>query len=552
MLAVAALAGCNSAPPAGPSLKVSAQAAQAAVPRFGLFELSLKGTAPLSNPLTAASLAATFSAPDGTSTTVPGFYYGSGRWMVRFRPHTPGPWKYTWNFAPAGGTPSRGSGSFECTLPANGHGRLRISSQNRYRWVFEDGTPYFPLGLQEGVSPRLPDFEIDGERREDKPRRVPMDDYFRIYGEAGFNLFRFSQRNNTYPLFESLDEPLEVESRFTDRLLASAYAHGFRTLFGFFGYYDHWIDNPSRWQRGLILLTRTLWPREGLDRPANSEAIEAERRFIRYSVARWGVWVDFWELLNERRAAPEWIALMASYTHSIDPDRKPVTTSWEAPSIASIGINAPHWYESESELASDRRVAEQAASWKAYGKPVLVGEQGNSGMNWEPGSAVRMRVRLWTSLFQEIGLIFWNTSWSKSGMHLGRFSPGQASNIYLGPEERSYVQPLAAFSSRLDSAAQMTPVSVSHPGVRAYGLLSPDVAAVYLHHYATHAAPASGVSIALNLPTGGGPFRAQWLDPATGKTLNCTAATPGHNTFPAPAFQVDAALLVTRAANCTP
>jgi hypothetical protein len=58
--------------------------------------------------------------------------------------------------------------------------------------------------------------------------------------------------------------------------------------------------------------------------------VAKEKRFIEYAVARWGVYVDFWELLNERRASDEWTALMADYVRSIDPERKPISTSWPA------------------------------------------------------------------------------------------------------------------------------------------------------------------------------------------------------------------------------
>jgi hypothetical protein len=171
--------------------------------------------------------------------------------------------------------------------------------------------------------------------------------------------------------------------------------------------------------------------------------------------------VDFWELLNERHASDEWASTMADHVRSIDPDRKLISTSWEMPSLSAIDINVPHWSESESELQSDRRVQEVATEWKQAGKPVIVGEQGNTGMNWDPLSGQRMRLRTWTALFQEISVIFWNTSWSKAGMHGGRYSPGKVANIYLGLEERGYIRVLQDFASRLDAGVRMTPVEVS-------------------------------------------------------------------------------------------
>src|SRR5262249_51898151 len=150
-----------------------------------------------------------------------------------------------------------------------------------------------------------------------------------------------------------------------------------------------------------------------------------------------------------------------------------------------------------------QRIREMAAGWKKFGKPVLVGEQGNTGMNWDPGSGLRMRLRSWTAQFEEIVLVFWNTSWSKYGMWKGRYTPGKVANIYLGPEERRYTRVLGEFTVRLGPGMQMTPVTVSAPDrVRAYALRSPSQTAVYLHHFAAHDAPARDIRVRVALPDG--------------------------------------------------
>src|ERR1035441_2504694 len=93
-------------------------------------------------------------------------------------------------------------------------------------------------------------------------------------------------------------------------------------------------------------------PREAINRPEDSATIEKEERFVRYCIARWGAYADFWELLNERLAADQWTSRMAAYVHAVDPDHKPVSTSWEKPALREIDINAPHWYESERDRKS--------------------------------------------------------------------------------------------------------------------------------------------------------------------------------------------------------
>jgi hypothetical protein len=510
------------------------------VRRFGLFEMAWRAEHPFQNPFVDVIVNADFIAPDGARIAVPGFYYGAGRWMMRFRPYAAGRWKYVWKLR-AEGVGAQGSGQVECTSQDDGKGRVRRDPTNPMRWVFDNGDPYFPIGIQEGVTLRSPSFGIDGEGRNGPRRDVSVEDYFEIYGNAGFNLFRFSQRNNTDPLFDDLDHYRERESVFADHLLDSARRNGMRVLFGFFGFYDH-VTAPNRfesWTRRLGLGR----PREAINRPEDWATIEKERRFVRYCIARWGAYADFWELLNERAADDEWTNKMAAYVHAVDPDHKPVSTSWEKPELREIDINAPHWYESEIEVDSDLRVRQMAADWKRFGKPVIVGEQGNTGINWDPGSAMRMRIRAWTALFQEIGLVFWNTSWSKAGVNGGRYLPGSASNVYLGPEERGYIRVLHDFANRLDPDVRITEASVAGGDVRAYALKSPWLTCAYLQHYGDHTTVARGLKITLAYPEGRRPI-AEWLDPATGAVISRAAVRPGEPALDVPAFRVDLALIV--------
>ena len=191
---------------------------------------------------------------------------------------------------------------------------------------------------------------------------------------------------------------------------------------------------------------------------------------------------------------------------------------------------------------------QQAAKWKAHGKPVIVGEHGNRGMNWDPLSGLRMRIRTWTALFQEISLIFWNTSWSKSSMFYGRPRPGAVANIYLGPEERGYIRVLQDFASRLDADVRMAPVEVSSPGlIRAYGLLSSAVAAAYLHHAEDHAIAVRDVRITLDLPDPTGPtdeLVGAWIEPSSGEVVARVRVPMGRQTLDVPPFSADLALLV--------
>ena len=523
----------------------------AKVPRHGLLELSFQHNGNYSNNFFDVDLEAVLKSPSGVKHRVKGFYYGRDLWNLRFRPDEEGLWTYSFKFIGLGGFQKQGTGSFVC-MPSNENGPVRRSSDNHFRWVFADGKPYFPIGLQDCIfmdGSRLKDIVIDGETQKQSGRGVSTDEYVAIYGQSGFNLFRFSQKNCSYSLLDDLDHYRVPESIATDELLSSARKNGLRIIFGFFGFYAK-QQNDIRALNILERATNDALGRrmEAINAPEDQELMQKEERFVAYCIARWGVYVDFWELLNERHASDQWTSVMADYVRSVDPDHKPVSTSWEKPNLPAIDIDAPHWYESENELNSDLRVQQLADKWKQWQKPVIVGEEGNTGMNWDPRSGVRMRIRSWTALFQEISLIFWNTSWSKAGMFGGRYTPGTGANIYLGPEERGYIRVLHDFSSRLGPGVRMAPVSVlaSPDLVRAYGLVSRHTVGIYLQHAGNHTARVQNVEIGIDFASlDERQLIGEWIDPATGTVISRIKIASGVSRLEAPPFQIDLALLVT-------
>lgn len=509
--------------------------------QYEIFELSIVPGHVYDDPFMDVSVESTFTSPTGRSRHALGFHHDRSVWKVRFSPDEVGSWTYEYRITGPEGAGSTGRGSFACT-PSAREGPVRRHPTNPYRWVFANGQPYFPIGLQDCIRAQgtvLLSRLRDGEGADGQGHPLSPDEYLSIYSQAGFNLFRFSQRNCSYRLFDDLDHYRQAESLATDELLMLARKHGLRVMFGFFGYHAAWREDETFVDRFKRMMSRLVGPRlEAIRAPEDLAVVAKEKRFVDYAVARWGVYVDFWELLNEREASDEWTTLMANQVRAVDPDRKPIATSWEKPHLEAIDINAPHWYEAEDELQSDLRVQEQAVLWKDAGKPVMVGEQGNRGNNWDPRSATRMRIRAWTALFEEISLIFWNTSWSKAGAR---------GNIYLGSEERGYVRVLQDFAARLDPDVRLTAVQVASPQpIRAYGLSSPHVAAVYLHHAADRNTPVDGARVTLDLPVAKQPAAlvGEWIDPSTGKRLMRNVLRGGRQTLQVPAFGVDMALLV--------
>ncbi|MFH1268868.1 MAG: DUF5060 domain-containing protein, partial [Planctomycetota bacterium] len=423
---------------------------------YQVFEITFQHQGEYRDPTWDVTIDVTFTSPGGEKIPVGGFFYGStkpqepivressdahGRkrttatwpcdpadlWKARYAPSELGRWKYEYIFRNSSGGRTTGDGSFEVVKGrVQRKGWVRINPENPFRFVFEDGSPYFPIGFQDGVfdnnhnGSAMDSKSMEGPFRLDaadtRPAPPPgamfargpsmnpqnADVSFGRHARAGFNLWRFSPNNFSINVFTfgetgTRDRVDWAEARMVDEMMRLMRKYDIRFFYGIFGFTKAFNDQPR-----------------------DEEAMARAKRIIKYSVDRWGAYVDFWEMLNEQHADDEWYAITVPYLKSIDPYKKPVATSWQRPKLGCIDVNAPHWYGNEDELTSDRVTAARARETKRFNKPVVYGEQGNSrgredrtaegiGGVWDPGSARRMRVRLWTALFTEISFIFWET-----------------------------------------------------------------------------------------------------------------------------------------------
>ena len=576
---------------------------------YQVFELTFQHGGKVADPTWDVTIDVAFTSPSGKALKVGGFFYGSSQpqkpkitewkdnrgrkrtradwpcdpadlWKARYAPSELGDWAFAWTFRTRDGGTASGKGTFRVvTGRVASKGWVRINPQNPFGFVFEDGSPFFPVGWQDGVfdgnhngsamdakSMEGP-FRLDNAGTRPKPPAGAMfvrgpsmnphngDVYFGRHARAGFNLWRFSPHNFSLPVFDidtDLKRPTPARIRWeqaqmVDEMLRLTGKYGVRNFYGIFGFAKVFNQQAG-----------------------DERAMAKVKALIKYSVDRWGAHVDFWELLNEQKASDGWYKVTIPYLKSIDPYRKPVTTSWERPERDGIDLSAPHWYGRENELTSDQASAGRARSTKRFGKPVVYGEQGNGGGKpelipqgiggvWDPGSARRMRVRLWSAFFHEISFVFWETSYARDGHHM---------NIWLGPEERQYVRALQDFAHRLDPGIKMVPVPLAGPQareVRAYGLRSEKRAAVYLHHGACAQcakARAAGqpvhhhwdhyrglvedLRVTLDVPQAAG-ARGYWYDPRTAAILATIDVAQGQQIHTAPPFAIDLALLVTEA-----
>jgi len=575
---------------------------------YQVFELTFQHEAKYHNPTWDVPIDVDFLAPSGKKARVGGFFYGSSKpqkpiikeqkvnaavsrktatwacepadlWKARFVPGELGRWEFHYVFRDNEGRSAVGSGSFEVVKGrVHQKGPIKINPNNPMRFIYEDGSPYFPIGFQDGIHDGNNNgsaldvvamegpFRPDPEGKRPKPpagalfARGPLaapqngDVQFGRHARAGFDLWRFSPNNFSIPVFvtpensgaASLDNVRWEQAKMVDELLQMTHKYRIRNFYGLFGYHNVFALDPT-----------------------NAEGMTKVKRLIKYSVDRWGAYVDFWEFLNEQKASADWYAIVIPYLKEIDPYHRPISTSWERPEIEGIEIDAPHWYGNEDELASDEVTVAQLNRQRKFGKPIVYGEQGNSrgkddrtsegiGGVWDPGSARRMRVRLWTAFFNEAAFIFWETSYAKDGHYM---------NLWIGPEERQYVHALQDFAYRLDPEIKMVKPGLGGPQaneVRAYGLRSPKRAAVYLHHYRCaecmkaqrpggqhirHSwnhdrGDVKGLQLKIDVPQAA---KGYWYSPTDAMILGRFDAPAGEGTFVAPPFKVDLALLITEA-----
>jgi len=570
---------------------------------YQVFELTFQHDREYASPTWDVTIDVTFRSPTGKKAKVGGFFYGSSKpqkvdvesnagvrgtppavwscdpadlWKARYAPSETGQWSFEYVFRNEAGEEAAGSGTFAVVEGRlRSRGWVRISRDNPYRFVFEDGSAYFPIGYQHGIGDGnhdgsvLDSLAMDGPFRQDptgarpKPPAGAMfmrgpsmgvqnaDVKFGRYSRAGFNMWRFSPNNAGMKVLytgpasreSGLDSVNYKEAQMVDELLQMTQKYGLRNFYGIFGYTKVFNDQPDN--------------REGMDKV---------RRIIKYSVDRWGAYVDFWQFLNEQHADARWYELVIPYLESIDPYDHPITTSWERPELSGIEVNAPHWYGNEPEFVSDQVTADRARRMKRFRKPVVYGEQGNYrgredrsaegvGGVWDPGSARRMRVRCWTAMFNEISFVFWETSYAKDG---------HVRNLWIGPQERQYIRVMQDFASILDRDVRMVEVPLSGAAardVRAYGLRSDRCAAAYFHHHACQQCRKAddtedgarhtwshdrglvhGLEVTIDVPTSSTGY---WYRPTDGAIVAHFEAEAGRRTVTAPPFRIDLALIVT-------
>ena len=476
-----------------------------------VFEVSLESAEKTGNPFWDAQLQAEFTSPGGKRIPVDGFYYGQEQWKVRFVPRESGLWQYSAKLKIGGKSQSR-QGTFQCKVAAS-RGFLRISKRNPFRFEYEDGTPFYPIGVQTGGYFSV---DLDGPGPDGKWRNVSAEEWCQAFAGA-VNLLRWQLGAGTrdgcaLPLIpkdgpaDRYDTDLAAKM---DGLFVLQKKHGFSHILILFQDMSLWGDSATAFGRG-----RDLKEYKSLQ----AGNLPLQEKYLRYAVARWGCYVDIWELFNEDSYAPnDYLAHLAAIVRQADPYEHPITTTYARPAEKWCEIVAYHEYMGMPPNQVDAYLAGEIGKFKSYGKPVQNTEFGNQGWlsNYDP---VKWRIAVWTAFMNESGLLFWGMSGVKT---TGKRPYQGNANAYLGPDSRAHFRVLNEFTK--DLPVDLRPVAsgyTEHNDLRSYALSNGKVSVLYLHHFSDHEkAYQFPDSLLFSFQSGPGTFRVKWIDPADGKTI---------------------------------
>lgn len=488
------------------------------------------------NPWSEPLIKAQFTHESGKQITVEGFYYDVNTWKVRFNPPLKGKWEWVLSWTPFGKTITK-KGEFMATTNTE-NSFIRIDPTNPKRLTLDGNTIFNGIGIGDTVLDQnqngnpLDDWATDEsqpyvyknymnrntEFKSDTP--ITLNQYLQTYGpeNGGFNIFRLSLENWALSLKRDFWNPAVFSIH--DGKVADILMQSLRN------------NNIHVW------LSLFSWSVPNVRSPEDQALL---RSYIHYAVARYGAYVDVWELVNETALPKNTLSFLSDEIRKLDFEKHPITTSFEETKSNKIDIISPHWYETEPLNISDKRVTDLVSQYESFPKPVVFGEQGNLTSNYDATSAIRMRVRSWTAFFSEAILIFWNTSYKKDVVNESGDDWIQInSNIYLGSQERSYVHTLQEFTRNIPLKTRKQMYSRADLGSRIYTLSSEKEDYAYIFHYAN---PNAIVRVPLKINVRAG-THAYWIDPATGKELRQDSCITDNCQLLSPSFTTDIALRI--------
>jgi hypothetical protein len=353
--------------------------------------------------------------PEGGAVEVPAFFDGGTTWRMRYTPTTPGQYSVV-------GVKLNKETAHEEKLEkkdwtVNGSpqpGFVRIDKGDHHRFVFDNGSRYFPLGHNQGWkgkdTPEIPD--LFGKMH------AAGENWSRVWMTA------WDGKNLDWPASGKPGKLGDIDLAVAKKWDAIVEAAGkndiyFQMVLQHHGQYSskegykysgnvnpNWDTNPYSTQNGGFLRS----PEEFFTNP---QARALTRRKLYYILARWGYSPSImaFELFNEVENTDAahgklwddiamWHREMALFLHQFDGYRHLVTTS----AVSGVPLESPVWetvdyvqiHTYPSDIITALGGGETSDVRKKLDKPIFVGEFGAS--NLQDPEGVSLHTGLWASL----------------------------------------------------------------------------------------------------------------------------------------------------------
>jgi len=403
------------------------------VGRYDKVELRFDVEARFNNPFDPdeIDLLATFTSPGGKQWTIPGFYhYTYTLWCVRFSPNEIGTWQYQIRVTDRTGSMSTQPQSLR-VFASKHHGPLRISAVNHRYLAFDDGTPYYGVGLwyNSGFSPFA-----DPERDLDELKNLGVNFISTVMTPLetmASGVGRYDQE-----ICRQVDELLGwCEKR--DLLLSlNLWFHSFLSETVWPGPNRRWHTNPYQ----NVCSAKDFY--------SSPEAWRYQEKLYRYIIARWsfsrslGIWfivdevngTDGW-MSGDSLGAAKWGKKVHDYFKAHDPYQHLTTGTrsggikeWWHEGYQIFDLAAREIYEAQGfpiltdgridpddphplKLSYDNYISQIRQLWQGYGKPAIIGETGWDHTFYEPsmpGYLAQYHNVLWAGLSSGLAMTpFW-------------------------------------------------------------------------------------------------------------------------------------------------
>lgn len=519
---------------------------------YELLEFEVDIVADYSNPFDQRDVAldATFTGPDGSGATVPGFWDADDSWRIRFTPDTPGTWTYTIAVTDTEGTSAPFEGSV-AVAESDHKGFLRVGIEvdptysPRY-FAYEDGTPWYGRGHAD-LDMSFGGATADGTLRKFVTMEEAGENYEMWWPTWGSNFIQ--DRHDTYSAgpMRIIDFIVSEAEASDIALVFTVWTHQFLRT----GAHD-WPDD--RWQfNGFSRLIDI----DGFF--VDDEAWAWQENYYRYIIARWSYSpsILMWQTITEINGTESyeqtdpWHERVNTYFQDNDPFDHPTTATgsgnfdWPT-GHAVMDVPQVHLYEvfGNDPIENGSVVAEWTRRmWNREEKPNWVGEYGIRGQQHYPEM---LHYANWAALGAGASMtpIEWNDN--------------SAYNSF----DESMIEDMRRFADFVEAVPLVTydPVAVgvtaSEQSVRGWGVVGDDGGVVWIQDAALEGTSLEeqqigrdvpGVTVFLDgVPTGTwtvqpyNTWTGVWLDPVEVECESDPCA------IPLPTFRKDIALAFSR------